>query len=854
MTSTANLSHFLETNKLNAKFIWYFLKSKTDELKKIPIGEKNNVAVNGISYYKPPRPTDYYDQSTKSMVKLTTAELETLQLTMSVYLKRTENLYGVDVDDPNIRTMDDFVKQTGIEVFKDAPWIQGNTKGIHIYVKVNDMPYYTDQQNAFTTFDGDFLRKNNFWERLNKEVHYSHDLIIPTVEYKDIQHIFNNKINKQTPSPKQRKLKLTTVEDGATTDESPQSSASVSPISPVVVSTADEIKYREYVNLIDKNLIGTHNHHHKTRINFIFATRNIGINLNIMNDVMKDCPNNDKTENAVKYSYRDAREDKTNKLGWTFIRDLAHESNPEEAKELDAKYGVEEDIPHGVCLIDIPQIAKPTENEEDSYILRDDVYTRGSYEMAKDIQTVLFKNLKLCDEAWYLFDTTTKLWSCVKEPSSYIIKVIYKFLNATTLSLSKKIVEEQDEVKQEALTKKRNGMCELYKKVDSSGYYSMLAKHLRGFLVDNTLKDKLDRQPYTFAFKNGVLDLRTKQFRHGIRYDDYLTQTLDFNYTKAKEEDIDFVKNTVLKKICNWNDSHLAYYLSVLSYSLIGHAELEKAMWYMVGTKGNNGKTTFLDVLSAIFPCYVRKGNSQMFEQGNTKQHKLIAGLKGVRLSWQDEFRKGKRMDEKLVKEMADGKDYINEVMFGTIETIHIDCKFICISNHKQVFEADGGIENRFKELKHDATFHDNLKEEDYEQLRFKKDNKLASTLKTDYRDAIVQLMIDGAFEYCQTKTLVEMPKEFVEATAETMEMNNTFKNLFETHCVVEQDAYTNKKLMAKRFNMTEMEIVAELKDKMGFKYERDRMYKSVKGRFCGVRLKTEEEMAQEMSRDDEDE
>ena len=57
---------------------------------------------------------------------------------------------------------------------------------------------------------------------------------------------------------------------------------------------------------------------------------------------------------------------------------------------------------------------------------------------------------------------------------------------------------------------------------------------------------------------------------------------------------------------------------------------------------------------------------------------------------------------------------------------------------------------------------------------------------------------------------------------------------------------------MAKRFNMTEMEIVAELKDKMGFTYERDRRFGGVKGRFVGVRLKTEEEMEQEDEEADE--
>ena len=49
--------------------------------------------------------------------------------------------------------MDDFIKKSGCKLFKKSPWIQGNTKGIHIYIKIKYMIEYSNQQ------EGDLIKK-----------------------------------------------------------------------------------------------------------------------------------------------------------------------------------------------------------------------------------------------------------------------------------------------------------------------------------------------------------------------------------------------------------------------------------------------------------------------------------------------------------------------------------------------------------------------------------------------------------------------------------------------------------------------------------------------------------------------
>ena len=118
----------------------------------------------------------------------------------SIYLKHTEKLYCVDVDEPEIRNMKDFIAKTGIQIFKNCCWIQGNTKGIHIYSKINNMVDNKDQQNVYKDFCGDLIQKNSMWEKKDKKIQ-NYKGVLQEFEYEDIKEIFNKKNNDPEPEP-----------------------------------------------------------------------------------------------------------------------------------------------------------------------------------------------------------------------------------------------------------------------------------------------------------------------------------------------------------------------------------------------------------------------------------------------------------------------------------------------------------------------------------------------------------------------------------------------------------------------------------------------------------------------------
>jgi phage/plasmid-associated DNA primase len=290
-------------------------------------------------------------------------------------------------------------------------------------------------------------------------------------------------------------------------------------------------------------------------------------------------------------------------------------------------------------------------------------------------------------------------------------------------------------------------------------------------------------------------------------------------------------------KICNWNDHHLNYYLSVFGYSLLGDAELEKSMYFLVGQGGNNGKTLILDALANdIMPCYAGKLERMTFEDGYSKAHKHLVGTKGLRIVYIEELRKNKKMNEALLKEVADGKTIENEIMFGTKETINILFKLFGLSNHTPNFDNDGGTENRYNQLQFNSCFNKENTEDNYETLSFIRDNKLADKIKNHYKLAVCDILFEYAYQYTLENKLYPTPAEFIEATKETIAMNSSFKTWFEDNCEISPDEKTGKNELVEASKKSFRELNDELKN-MGFKYGKDIRVDGVKGGWIGFKL-----------------
>jgi putative DNA primase/helicase len=379
----------------------------------------------------------------------------------------------------------------------------------------------------------------------------------------------------------------------------------------------------------------------------------------------------------------------------------------------------------------------------------------------------------------------------------------------------------------EKLLVNQNGYNRMFNKINTPSYMSVCLKNLRAQVVNDTFEDKLDTTPYILAFRNGVMDLKTKTFREGLRWDDFLTDTIHYDWKPPDPSRVDYVK-TVLKKILNNNSEHLEYYLSVLGYSFLGVPQLEKSLYFMIdGTdngKGDNGKSFFFDILNSLMPNYIYKSKGTMLEDGNPKVHKQLSMTKRKRLVWLDEFTT-KRTNAALIKELADGKTIENEIMFGTSESINILYKIFILSNHiPNVDSNEEAVYNRYKQISFSSHFDRTgaRLEDDPDKLLFRADIDLSDKLKTEYANEIFNIIIDYAAKYTVSK-LPKVPEKFQKDAQETKVKNDEFQMWFNDNCEKGETKRVPLELLKEKSGFDDKTIKEGMK-RVGFKYDKDLM------------------------------
>jgi len=462
---------------------------------------------------------------------------------------------------------------------------------------------------------------------------------------------------------------------------------------------------------------------------------------------------------------------------------------------------------------------------------------KGALTIAECICPKLERHLKWSNEKWFMFYKKTNLWIETKEPSHIIVQMIHKHID---YSIQIKIIERakcEDDEQQKSITDEISKYSKMYSEVDKSGFYAMITKHLKTILYDSEFYYKLDNNPYKIAFQDGIYDLRENKFNHGYSDFDYITKTIPFQYNEPTQEHMDFVKKVIFK-ICNCNQSHMDYYLGVLGQALLGDAELEKALYFCVGVGGNNGKTLILEALADIMPNYVSKIERKTFEKGYSKAHKHLAGTKGKRIVYVEEL-SSKEQEIEILKELADGKNVKNEILFSTDELINIMFKLFFLANCQANMKADGGIGNRYRQLCHNSKFNKETTVDNYETLDFVQDKTLASKLKGEYKHALIQLLLDAGHEYTKTNTLT-IPNEFEEAIANTLEANDEIKMWFNDNCEYGEDFKCSKKELEEAISKPFREIQNEIQRITNLKYDRTMKYKNNRGGFKGFKIKNE--------------
>jgi hypothetical protein len=407
-----------------------------------------------------------------------------------------------------------------------------------------------------------------------------------------------------------------------------------------------------------------------------------------------------------------------------------------------------------------------------------DILKRGCNDVAKFIASRLKQNLIYCNDLWFQFDIQTCLWRITKRPDAMVINHIQRDIDETRESIlyKKNRTDDEDEKKNLSLLEKM--FVDYHREVSKGAYVSQTLKFLADYLLDADFEKILDNQTGFVAFKNGILDLKTLDFRNGLLQSDFITKTIPHNYTEKNDDDVIDVR-TALKKICNWNDSHLDYYLSCIGYALTGLSSREQNFWYLRGQTAENGKSVIFEALEKIMPNYVIKGTSTFLDKG-AELKKEVPTWKGKRILWLNEV-STKMKDEDLVKAVCDGTDFKYNRNYATeAEKVAILFKLFGVSNNSLSIKGDAGIARRFKLLQFNSQFQLDTTEDDFETLQFIRNKTFSDDLCGKWRDALLHLIFSYSKDYIVNDCLKPYPKEWNDEAKENIADNNKFIEWFD--------------------------------------------------------------------------
>ncbi len=150
--------------------------------------------------------------------------------------------------------------------------------------------------------------------------------------------------------------------------------------------------------------------------------------------------------------------------------------------------------------------------------------------------------------------------------------------------------------------KKQTAMLKIIACLKQAPFKDNIMKECKELFYKEGFLDKLNKNAYLMGYANGVLDLRTREFRDG-KPDDYITMTTGNIWKEFKDDDPEVieVKDCLLKIFPN---PLLRQYFMEYAAKLLKAGNFSKNFLVFSGV-GDNGKSVIIDLLEKVFGEYM---------------------------------------------------------------------------------------------------------------------------------------------------------------------------------------------------------------------------------------------------------
>ena len=261
----------------------------------------------------------------------------------------------------------------------------------------------------------------------------------------------------------------------------------------------------------------------------------------------------------------------------------------------------------------------------------------------------------------------------------------------------------------------------------------------------------------------GVVDLRTGVLAQG---DPAQRITKLAGFTPSDKADCPMWMQ-FLEEATNGDRALQRFMQQMAGYCLTGQTK-EQALFFIYGP-GGNGKSVFLNILTALLSEYATTSAMTTFTASNSDQHPTdLAMLKGARLVSVSETEDGRAWAESRIKQLTGGDKITARFMRQDFFEFTPQFKLVIVGNHQPILRnVDAAARRRFNIIP-------------FEHTPSNPDSELESKLKTEL-PGIMRWAIDGCLDW-QANGLVR-PEVVLAATEEYFESQDLFGRWFEERC-----------------------------------------------------------------------
>jgi P4 family phage/plasmid primase-like protien len=312
---------------------------------------------------------------------------------------------------------------------------------------------------------------------------------------------------------------------------------------------------------------------------------------------------------------------------------------------------------------------------------------------------------------------------------------------------------DQGDDRAEFIKKKMKLMSDVMLKLKRTNDKNNIMREAMELFYDKDFIKNMDTNKHLLCFNNGVIDFKTKEFRHGYPQD-YITKSTRINYIPFNT-----INNETYPNIVNQIHDFMN--------KLFPIQELNKYMWNhlascLIGTNknqtfnvyhgsGSNGKSMLTDLMTHALGDY--KGTVPITLV--TEKRNAIGGtsseiiqLKGIRYAVMNEPSKGMKLNEGIMKELTGGDPIQGRALYCESETFEPQFNLVvCTNNLFDIESNDDGTWRRIRKCDFVSKFRgDDEPHTDDSPYIFEKDKDLKHKLPI-FAPIFTSMLVNIAFE-----------------------------------------------------------------------------------------------------------